>query len=319
MVLRLGMLIRFASYCVAVLICFTFGMTPASAQDGPGIFGLPIGVASGFNNDYLGDGEDRWQTASYYRAWLYKRPADAPLNLLGGLFELRARGQIITPERLGPVRRADERRYAGTIALAAFLKRNYGFIDHSIGVELGLRGPSSGMGNAHILLHQVLGENEPKGWDSQLPDEFWLGAYGEMGWSIPNPSRRAILRPFMAAQTTDETLLRVGFDFTFGTNATAQRSMRDVVTGHRMPVRDGRGPRGLRTEMGADIAWVGRSDLMSGAGSVAAEEIRYRMRGAFLVPAGIFDATFGLTYLSPEFIGQQGGQTLGSLSLNLRL
>jgi hypothetical protein len=290
---------------------------------GPGgvfssLFHQNIGVASGFNNDYLGDGEDRWQTASYARSWLFKTDPGARSFLLWETLELRARGQIITPRRLSGPTRPGERPYAGTLAIAAFMRQQDGAFEREYGVELGLRGPSSGMGAVHELLHEILAENEPQGWDSQLPDQLWLGGYGEVGWTLRDARDKAMFRPFLAGQVTDETLFRFGFDASFGVNVLARRSARDVVTGLRLPVRDGLGARGIRVEFGADLALVEESDLLPGRQAVRAEHERRRARAAVLFPVGPFDALLGLTHLGPEFVGQVSGQTVGTLSLNLR-
>lgn len=282
------------------------------------VFGREIGVASGFNNDYLGDGEDRWQTASYFRSWLYDRPMDSSGIALGEILELRLRGQIITPQRLSGPTRAGERRYAGVLALAAFARRARGEWDTILGAELGVRGPISGMGALHTVLHDALAENEPKGWNSQLDNALFGGLIAEAGRTFTDARSQLMVRPFVAAHATDEGIVRVGADLSFGVNVLARRSTRDVVTGLRMPVRDGRGPRGIRAEIGTDVGYVAYSQLMPGRHSVSPARLRRRIRAALFFPAGPLDATFGLTFLGPEFKGQHVGQTIGTIGLNFR-
>lgn len=278
-----------------------------------------IGVSSAFNNDYLGDGEDRWQTASYWRSWVNRTDTDAFGTEIGSLREYRLRGQIVTPQRLSGATAAGERPYTGVLAFGAFARGQSGRWDHSVGLELGAYGPQTRMDEVHIGLHAMLAENEPKGWDSQLEDEVWLGPTAELGYSWRDRRQDFVLRPFFGAQATDETLVRLGLDLSFGINALGLRSVRDPVSGHRMPVRDGKGARGLRVDLGYDVAYVDGSRMLQGHSMVDAEPVRRRARAAMLFPLGFVDFTYGLTYLSPEFRGQASGQTIGTIGINLRL
>ncbi len=80
--------------------------------------------------------------------------------------------EMYTPEDITiPTLQRDDRPYAGYLYGGLFLQRaNERTFDH-FQLDLGLIGPSTLADSAQDLVHEVLGGDDPKGWDHQLHDE----------------------------------------------------------------------------------------------------------------------------------------------------
>lgn len=69
--------------------------------------------------------------------------------------------------------------------------------------------------------------------------------------------------------------------------------------------------------VGGDVAYIHDSVLLPASGP-AAEEMRFRLRGGVNYVYGMSNFFYGVTYLSEEFVGQDEGQLVGSMSMMLR-
>ena len=116
---------------------------------------------------------------------------------LGESFDKTAAGYIVgqlmfTPDDLDArVLIPDDRPYAGYLFAGAYLQRaNDNVFDHAQ-LDLGMIGPSSQAGYMQHDFHRWFGEDEPRGWSNQLPDEFTVQLKLRRKW-------RFDLEPFTA-------------------------------------------------------------------------------------------------------------------------
>ena len=274
---------------------------PASAET--------LGWGRIFSNDYMGDGHDRWRSGSFALSHVAGPGWDgAPPDLPGALVELRFRTEIIAPARTREGR--DDRPYAGVLGFGAFLHRSLGPFEGAFGGEVLAIGPSTGLSAFPERTHEILGFDAPRGVDRQMPDALHLQARSEVirPW---RPSERLTLRPFLAASSGAEDLLRVGIDAVWGGIGQQDLWLRDPVTGQ--PYRGIEAQTtGLALTAGADAARVADSVFLSG------REARDRRRariGLHWQPGPEVRLFYGLSWLSEEFEGQHEAQVLGSLKL----
>lgn len=277
-----------------------------------------IGRAAALNNDYLGDNEDRWQTASYSSTWMFSSSIQARNMGIGPRFELRARGQIVTPQRLNAAPRAGDRPYAGYAGVAGFSHYEFGNVDVIAGAELGLLGPSNGIGNLHVSLHDILGENEPQGWATQVSDKFVFTPVVEAGYSFGGQGGSIMVRPFVNAQMGLEDIVRAGVDVSIGINRDLAQPLRDMITGHRYPVRYDGGLQQIQLAFGVDVGSVQGSEFFPTGSLATAKDQRTRVRGSIFAPVGVVDLNYGLTWMSEEFETQSDPQLLGSVGVDFR-
>ena len=96
--------------------------------------------------------------------------------------------QIFTPENISlenPPR--DDRPYAGYLFAGAFFQRarqispRLATMDH-FQIDAGVIGPSSLAEDAQTSVHEAFGGTDPRGWDTQLPDEFAIQAFIRKKW-----------------------------------------------------------------------------------------------------------------------------------------
>ncbi len=276
-----------------------------------------VGVGWLFSDDLIGDDYDRWQTASLTFSWIYARGWQGKLpSGFGDLFEIRAYTQMISPENL-TVPSATDRRYAGVLSLGAythFARRNY---EYSIGAELVSTGPQNGVGDLQVQFHKLIGSTPPSQAirNNQIPNGFYPTVVAEVGREF-DLGRSVRFRPFGEARAGDETLARIGFDFTFGQVGRSELLLRDKVTGQRYRTMRS-GPKGVSAIFGVDAAYVGDSVYFPGSATVIMENQRYRARLGFNWEAKHGNLFYGLTYLSREFESQRQSQVVGSLSFKM--
>jgi hypothetical protein len=305
---------RFAAvFFVIAMVAFSL---PATAQTGPEFAGRQtLGVGRLFTNDYLGDGNDRWRTGSYVLSvvrgpeWTGALPAQP-----GRILEYRFRNEIIAPGRLnGPG--SDDRPYVGLLAWGVHSHHALGAVEYSLGVDIVAVGPQTGIGDVHAWFHEEVDAPRVGVLDDQIGDAVsWL-ATAEYAHSL-KMGESAVLRPFLEVQAGVEDLLRVGADLVFGPVAGGGLLLRDIPTGQLYPgIRSGAG---LSFIAGADWARVMESDWLPSRGGFLATEDRMRARaGVNWQSAGSASFFYGLTWLSPEFEGQEEGQLLGSVTLRI--
>ncbi|WP_166417325.1 lipid A-modifier LpxR family protein [Cochlodiniinecator piscidefendens] len=299
------------SVLAAVVLCATAITSTAHATDRQ-----TLGYGRLFTNDFLGDGEDRWRTGSYSvskirgLSWDGERP-----EAFGELLEFRVRSDIFAPESLtAPA--AGDRQYAGALSFGVHTYFARGGVDFSVGGDIIVTGEQNGLSRFQTEIHEILGAAEPVAANNQIGN----GIYGALTFEMSREleiSDRLSFRPFIEALVGPEDLVRVGGDFLFGRVGQNDLMLRDVATGQLY-----RGTRGddigLSFAFGADIAFVEDSVYLPSAGGYELTDSRSRARLGMHWQGHRAAVFYGMTYLTEEFVGQNEGQLLGSVQLNLR-
>ncbi|MDQ2067410.1 DUF2219 family protein [Xinfangfangia sp. CPCC 101601] len=282
---------------------------PAQAQER-----VSLGWGRLFSNDALGDGADRWRSASYTVShlrgplWSGSRPD------FGEILEYRLRSEFISPENL-TLGAAGDRRYAGVLTLGLHTHFEMAGLETSLGVDVAITGPQSGMSRLHDGLHDLLDMPRPMVAADQIPDDAHPTLVAEIGRDIAFGA--ATLRPFAEAQAGLESFVRIGFDLAIGSYGRGALMLREQSTGQRYRAIKGNPDPGLTLTLGGDVAHVFDSALLPKGGAAVLRDRRERLR-AGLAWQGEHRAIFlGLTWLGKEFVGQRESQVVGSLSLNL--
>lgn len=273
-----------------------------------------LGTARLFSNDKIGDGEDRWRSGAY-QLGLIRGPgwAGARPDEFGAILEYRLRTEIIAPGR-GPGPCCD-RPYVGAISAGVHSHSALGPFDLSLGVDAVAIGPQTGVSRFQEGYHDALSLPDPPGTGTQLENAGFLTGTAELAWPL-RLSETVTLRPFAEAQAGAEDFLRVGADMLIGDIGHADLLVRDAVTGQLL-----RGVESLQMGwgfvIGADWTQVDRSRYLPADLGYAPEQERIRARfGVHWQLAPEVSFFYGATYLSEEFEGQDGGQTVGSVKLN---
>ena len=80
--------------------------------------------------------------------------------------------EIFTPDDITlPNPPADDQPYAGVLFLDSTLHAQSNRVTHAWNLRLGVAGPSSFARETQTWFHDLVGDDEPQGWDSQLPNE----------------------------------------------------------------------------------------------------------------------------------------------------
>lgn len=277
-----------------------------------------IGWGRFFNNDYIGDGRDRWHSSSYTVSRLRGPEWTGSLpDRFGQVLEFRFRAENVTPEMLeAPA--AQDRRYAGVLAFGYHSHSKLRNEELSVGADVVFIGPQTGLSRFQDYIHDGIGlpDGAPS-YDAQLGNAVYLSGTGELGRQIAL-APKLTLRPFVEGQVGFETLARAGVDVTIGNLAKDGLMLRDVNTGQRYSAVQGPLGKGISLTFGGDVARVAGSVLLPDGGAVTASDTRSRLRAGLNWQGEKSFVFFGATYLSPEFEEQSEGQTIGSLSLLLR-
>ncbi|MGL4320356.1 MAG: lipid A-modifier LpxR family protein [Paracoccaceae bacterium] len=282
---------------------------PAMAQDR-----VPLGWGRMLTNDSFGDGKDRWHTGSYVISVLRGVGWDGNLpSQAGEVLEFRAHGQIIAPENLKASSPTD-RRYAGALSIGLHSHFMRGQAEVAVGGDLVVMGPQTGLGQFQTDIHEAFGFVAPQVLDDQIGNRLAPTLSGEVGRSF-QVSGNITARPFVAAQAGAETLVRAGGDIVIGGAWQGSLMLRDTVTGQRYSGVEGRMP-GLSVTLGADVAHVFSSDYLPSGETVGLSDSRTRVRAGMEWTGARSSIFYGMTYLGPEFEGQDGGQITGSLNVN---
>ncbi|MEP3296811.1 MAG: lipid A-modifier LpxR family protein [Pseudoruegeria sp.] len=300
---------RLLSTVLAALCCC---VTPAMAQDYES-----IGKGRLLTNDLIGDGHDRWRSGSYVVSRVYGKKdwQGARPQAFGDLLEMRIRGEIIQPAKLTSVD-PDDRRYAAawTLGLHSHFEA-YG-ADVSLGGDLVLTGNNTGLPALQSIIHKGLGVDEASDsvLNAQIGDKLHVAASGELAQPFRFGNRH-LLRPFAEARAGEETLVRVGVDYMFGTYGTQELLLRDVSSGQLYLGTDS-GESGTTFVLGADIARVFESIYLPDEDAVELTDTRSRVRAGMHWQQGNAGFFYGLTYLGKEFETQEEEQLIGSLRIN---
>lgn len=269
-------------------------------------------------NDFFVDGQDRWRSASVSASLLWgpnfsgKAPA-----AFGALLEIRSRFEMITPANLSLPSHGNDRPYVGAISLGVFSHHHPRNLEVSLGAELVIIGPSTGVSQVQSWLHQSMDPINPLMLEGQLADAIFPTLTFEIGRSY-QLTPRVSLRPFIEAQIGAETYARTGFDLTYSRQPPQDLRLREVVTGQRIPALHVSGARSWGLGLGADIAYIADSHYFRPSDAVTVEPIRARLRAGAFYQGDKLDAFYGVSWLSPEFTTQAEGQLVAALSLSLR-
>jgi Uncharacterized protein conserved in bacteria (DUF2219) len=273
-----------------------------------------LGYGRLFTNDLLGDGQDRWRSGSYSFSVVRGRSWDgAPTSQFGGLLEYRLRTEIIAPLRgTGPL---GDRPYVGAISLGLHSHTALGPTELSVGADLVLTGPQTGVSEFQNWYHETFSLPNPPGIANQLDNAAYAAGTAQLVWPV-RVSETLTLRPFVELQSGVEDLVRVGGDVVIGGVGQQDLLLRDVATGQLY--RGIEGPQtGFGYVVGADFTQVKSSVYLPESMGYFPQEDRIRARAGVhwqLAPQTSF--FYGMTWLSPEFEGQPEGQLLGSVKLN---
>lgn len=330
----------------AALLAFAPGA--ALAQDegrAKGVFSIVV------ENDSLSSGADRNYTSGIKLA--YVSPAERVPDWLRGFGNFTralsgsepdfwgvAVGQsIFTPEDIdaNPAP-PDQHPYAGwlymQIMLGAEQNRSDGraprYMD-TYEIELGVTGPWAQGEEAQRGIHEWLGAPDPKGWDSQLNNEF--------AFAISMDRRWRALRAFIDVPGGLEFDLTPSAGATLGTLRTEARVGATARLGWRIdndygPPRVRPSLAGVEHFSGGQLSWsifagvqaraVARNLFLDGntfedSASVAREPLVGDFQTGFSVSAGDWRIAYTYVWRTEEFETQRARQDFGTLALSVRL
>ena len=276
-----------------------------------------VGQGRLLNNDFFGDGHDRWRTGGYILSLTYGR--DGRLSAGSDPFDLmefRIRAEAIAPRGLSGTKSRD-RAFVGLWSLGAHSHQSLGDFDLSYGVDLVATGPQTGIMDIHESIHDALNAQpiDANVRENQVENGFYPTATAEIAREFPLGS--TMVRPFAEIIYGVEDIARIGADVTIGALNADVAFGRDPVTGHRFKLAESN-ETGMSVIFGADYAVVGQSAYFPDDFGVSATSDRLRGRAGIVWQfTPDMSAFYGLTYLSEEYKGQTEGQLVGSLKLNL--
>lgn len=294
--------------------------TPVQAEGAKHLFGAKfLGQSEIFNNDFLGDGHDRWRTGSAASSFSFGiDPRETKTVDLFETMEYRLRFEMITPHNLQAGLANQERPYVGAIALGAFSHLKRDRFDAVVGGELVFIGPSTGVSAFQTFAHDGFGipgvgtQLE----STQLSNRVLPSVYASFSRTRNANGSPSILRPFLEAQAGAETYLRVGVDAVWPPSGDDVMYVRDLVTGQLIPHLHGASFTGTTFIVGADVAHVARSEYLPRDRGVTLSKQRTRVRAGVHHQWQKFGLFYGMTLLGKEFEGQSEAQRVGSLELS---
>ncbi|PTX56941.1 uncharacterized protein DUF2219 [Litoreibacter ponti] len=273
---------------------------------------VSLGWGSIINNDYIGDGRDRYRTGSVVvshlrgPAWTGARPTG-----FGELVELRFRIEAISPRNVATPP-AGDRPYVGAVSLGAHTHFQRGGAEMSLGLDLVVVGPQTGVDDLQDGLHDLFGVAGVNVDGNQIEDGVYPTVTFEVGRAYALGAAREV-RPFVELQAGAETLARVGADVTLGAFGQGGLLLRDSTTGQRYLGIKGAAEPGLSFTLGADVAYVADSQFLDAPG-IEVEHLRARARLGLHQQWQRGSLFYGATYLSEEFESQPEGQVVGSVN-----
>ena len=295
------------------ILCLLATMLPGLAHAQDRQF---LGLGRMFNNDAIGDTQDRWHTGSYTISVLRGPEWSGTLpQHFGDILEYRLSAQTIAPANLvAPA--ANDRRYVGALTFGLHTLADWQGFETSLGADLVVIGPQTGLGQFQTWVHNILDLPKPD-LSTQIGDSIHPTLTAELGRNIAL-GNTVTVRPFVAAQAGVETYLRVGGDLVIGSFGQGALMLRDETTGQRfLGITSDRTP-ALSFTLGGDVARVFSSAYLPAGGAAVANDTRTRLRAGVQWQGQSASVFYGVTYLAPEFKGQPQGQVVGSLNVNLR-
>ena len=276
-----------------------------------------IGYGRLISNDYIATAQDRWRTGSVQSSRLWGRGWSGVLPTQPGeVLELRFAAEIIAPDDLDTPAPGD-RPFVGALTAGLHTHFDRNGTQIALGADLVMTGPQTRLDRLQGAFHDLIGVEKASGATraAQVGNALYPTLVAEAGREM-DLSATARMRPFLEARAGVETLVRAGVDVTIGALDGGELLMRDAVTGQRyrvMPQDDA----GFTFVMGADIASVHDSAYLPAASGVAPRDIRTRLRAGLHWQGEQMAVFYGLTWLGKEFKGQDEGQFLGSIRLDL--
>lgn len=274
--------------------------------------------SSFFTNDFIGDGNDRWRSASYTRFYGFTG------DRTGGIpYDLRIRGEIISPWGDNQQAQDDDRPYAGVLGFGAFANHRIGFTDINAGAEIVMMGDQTGLPRFQNGFHEAFGFDgymPEEDTHMHIPDKFSGAISAEVATNY-YVGQKGSVRPFVAGHFGYETYLRAGVDMMWGGYSYAEQYVRDPVSGFIQPSSPTRSSamEGFTIIGGFDYSAMTSSDFFPDDADVEIEPGRLRARlgiQSLIGPASVF---YGATFLGEEFKTQSEGQTVGTLSIEIPL
>ena len=274
-----------------------------------------LGRARLFTNDLIGDGRDRWRSGSYSVSSVRGQEWTGQLPLrMGQVMEYRFRGETIAPANLNSPA-AGDRLYAGVLSVGAHSYFGWNGFEVSAGADIMVMGEQSGVRQFQSAVHDMFSLQSSNVENFQVENGIYLQGTVEVGREFDMGGTR--VRPFVELQAGVETLARAGVDLTFGDYGLGGLRLRDSTTGQRISAVDGGIDSGFSFLVGGDVAYVDSSRYLPTDRGYVVEDVRYRMRAGINYAFGSSNIFYGLTRLSEEFVGQPGGQTVGSVSFGI--
>lgn len=278
-----------------------------------------LGYGRLVTNDLIGDTHDRWRTGSIAssRVWGPEWNGEMPRGF-GQLLELRFNGEIIAPEDLGAPA-AGDRPYAGMLSLGLHTHYRAGEAEISIGADLAVTGPQTGLDHFQSFVHDLIDAGEVSSGvrDAQIGNGLRPTLVVEAGRDFALGGNGRI-RPFVEGRLGIEDMVRVGADITIGPVGQGGLMVRAPVTGQRYRVIEN-SFQGTSFVVGGDVAYVDDSDLLPSGQGYSVTDMRTRLRaGLHWETANGSSGFYGLTWLDKEFDTQREAQVVGSVRLNLQ-
>lgn len=298
---------------IRIIVIFFALSTSVSAEENP----KTIGFGFILNNDFFGDGKDRWQTGSLSTSRLYGSLSSGQVpTAFGDLIEIRLQDQVISPNDTTSAR--PDRQWAGVYSFGLHSHFRDNVFRYSLGIDLNILGPQTGLFDFQEKLHERIG-NAPFNdaiKDTAISDQVKISALTEVAYPFEF-GQQANGAVFGEVRTGLEDIARIGFDMSIGKDHFAPIKVRDTVTGQLYTVIPDSKP-SFYVSFGADTAKIGRSVFFQDPTIATALPNRHRVRASLNWGAGRAFGFFGLTWLSPEFEGQKSGQIVGSWQTQIK-
>lgn len=276
-----------------------------------------IGYGRLINNDFIATGQDRWRTGSVQSSRLWGRGwTGAVPSQPGEILELRFGAEIIAPDDLTNPAPGD-RPYATALSAGLHTHFDRNGIEIALGADLVMTGPQTRLDRLQGAFHDLVGVEKASAATraAQVGNAIYPTLVAEAGREF-DLSGTARMRPFLEARAGIETLVRAGVDVTFGEVGRGELMVRDSVSGQRYRTIGGDFT-GYAFVLGGDIASVADSQFLPSSSGVEVRDMRSRLRAGVHWQGRQMAAFYGVTWLSKEFRGQDEGQFVGSIRLDL--
>ena len=283
-----------------------------SAQAG-GAQGMEYsGSVGSFSNDAIGDGRDRWQSASYQRSFIFDKNDAGMMQQI----ELRGRAQIVSPWTSS--RQEQDRPYSSVLGFGAFAHGDLIGLESHVGGEIVVQGDHTGLPAFQSGAHDFLGLDksyDPENTsDEHVSDRVTVRGEAGLAKSF-RPFEGVLFRPYGFIAIGADESATIGMDVVLGSLAQSSSWTRDHVTGqlltHQADTKEG-----FSFVAGIDATRVLSSMHIPEESAVAPEVTQTRARIGAQLYVGAADVFFGQTWLSEGFVGQSDTQRVGTLSVS---